>query len=236
MQVNQTNKGYILLAIAGLAILAGIITLSVWGSSASRARATPTVSVEAIYTSVYQTFTAQQATQQALIPPTGTPSQTPFPTLPLATQSLPTLPFGTPTTPPGVVGCDNSMYVDDITVEDGTTMTPGQTFVKTWRLQNSGTCAWNTSYKLVFAFGEQMGGSAASVPSAVAPGGQVDISVNLTAPNTAGTNLTGNWKLQNDKGQFFGTYVTVVITVAGPTGTASPAPTPTETVEPTATP
>ncbi|MBI3737926.1 MAG: hypothetical protein HY258_02645 [Chloroflexi bacterium] len=235
MQVNETNKGYFLLAIAGLAVLGGIITLSIWGSSASRGRATPTLSVDAIYTSVYQTFTAQQATQKALTPPTETPSPTLFPTLPLTTPTLPTLTFGTPTGPSGNTGCDSSVYVADVTVPDGTTMTPGQTFVKTWRVQNSGTCAWNTSYKIAFGFGEQMGGSATPVPSAVAASQQVEISVNLTAPNTPG-NYTGNWKLQNDKGEFFGTYLTVVITVAGPTGTASPAVTPTDTLEPTATP
>jgi len=235
MQVSETNKGYVLLAIAGLAVLGGIITLSIWGSSASRVRATPTLSVDAIYTLVYQTFTAQQATQKALTPPTETSSPTLFPTLPLTTPTLPTLTFGTPTGPSGNTGCDSSVYIADVTVQDGTTMTPGQAFVKTWRVQNNGTCAWNTSYKIAFGFGEQMGGSATPIPSAVAVGQQVEISVNLTAPNTPG-NYTGNWKLQNDKGEFFGTYLTVVITVASPTGTASPAVTPTDTVEPTTKP
>jgi len=41
------------------------------------------------------------------------------------------------------------------------------------------------------------------LPSTVAPGQTVDISVEMTAPATPGK-YTGNWKLRNDKGTVFG--------------------------------
>src|SRR5574341_1656102 len=137
MQLNDAKTRYILLGVAVLAILAGIITLFAWGSSSNRAE--PTVSVEAIYTAAYQTFTAQQATQQALLPPTGTPTATLFPTLPMPTQPflLPPTAFSSPTA--GVVqGCDKSVFVSDVTIPDGTVMSPGQKFTKTWLMQNAG--------------------------------------------------------------------------------------------------
>jgi hypothetical protein len=232
MQQNNNRTMYILLGVAGLAILGGIITLSVWGSSS---KATPTVSLDAIYTAAYETFTVQRATQQALTPPTGTSSPTLFPTLPVPTQPLATSAFASATSPSGTGGgCDNSAFVSDVTIPDGTVMSQGQTFTKTWLVQNTGTCTWSTSYKLAFAAGEQMGGAATAVPNSVAPGGQVQISVNLTAPAKSGTNLTGNWKLQNASGQFFGTYLTVVITIPSASATAA-TNTPANTSAPTNT-
>ena len=230
MQVNDTNKGYILLAIAGLAILGGIITLSIWGSSASRGRATPTVSVDAIYTSVYETFTAQQATQKALTPPTDTPSPTLFPTLPIAvTQPLPTTLFGTPTSPSGgTLGCDNSAFVRDVTIPDGTIVLPGQKFVKTWLMQNTGTCTWNGTYSMAFVSGEAMSGTTTPLTITVPPGQQLEISVNLTAPTQTGDHK-GIWRLTNGNGLFFGNSPWVLITVAEATATPTDTPTPTAT-------
>ncbi len=95
-------------------------------------------------------------------------------------------------------------FVADITVPDGTKINAGASFTKTWRLRNSGTCTWTTSYALVFADGDSMNGPVA-VPlgSSVAPGQTIDISVNLTAPSTAGTRR-GYWKLRNTAGATFG--------------------------------
>ncbi len=55
------------------------------------ADATPTVDVQAIYTFAFQTLAAQQATQLALTPPTGTPSPTSAATLPPPPSPLATL-------------------------------------------------------------------------------------------------------------------------------------------------
>ncbi|HEY6074680.1 MAG TPA: NBR1-Ig-like domain-containing protein, partial [Anaerolineales bacterium] len=85
-------------------------------------------------------------------------------------------------------------FVADVTIPDGTTMTPGQTFTKTWRLRNAGTCAWTTSYAIVFSNGNSMNGpTTQALAGAVNPGQTVDISVNLTAPSAVG-DYTGNWK------------------------------------------
>ena len=82
---------------------------------------------------------------------------------------------------------DRAQFISDVTVPDGTRFNPGATFTKTWRLRNIGTCTWTTGYSMVFNSGNQMGGPASvPMPSSVAPGQNVDVSVNLTAPNTAG--------------------------------------------------
>ena len=40
-------------------------------------------------------------------------------------------------------GCDNSAYVSDVTIPDGTEVAPGEAFTKTWALVNTGNCTWN---------------------------------------------------------------------------------------------
>lgn len=237
MQIQNTKNGYILLAIAAVLVLLGIAALFAWGLGGNKAVPTATLSVNDIYTQVAQTVIAQQATQQALNPPTTSP----FPTFPLASPTAATqapIPTTIGLSPVATAtGCDSSTYVSDVTIPDGTVMTPGQTFVKTWLVKNSGTCTWDINYKIGFGFGEPMSGTTTALTKSVAPGEQVEISVNLTVPAKAG-NLTGTWRMMNGQGAFFGTNLTVVINVSGPTATGT-AGTPTITntpATPTATP
>ena len=93
--------------------------------------------------------------------------------------------------------CDQAQFISDLTVPDGTSFSPGETFIKTWRLMNIGSCTWTESYTLVFFSGEQFGASASvELPVEVAPGQMVDVSINMTAPKISG-HYRGYWKLNN---------------------------------------
>lgn len=99
---------------------------------------------------------------------------------------------------------DKAVFVNDITVADGTRIEAGKSFDKVWRLKNSGTCTWNTSYSAVFVSGQQMSGPAfVALPKSVKPGENVDVTVKLTAPSSDGT-YQGYWKLRNANGVHFG--------------------------------
>jgi hypothetical protein len=99
---------------------------------------------------------------------------------------------------------DRGEFLADVSVPDGTVFQPGETFIKTWRLQNVGGTTWTTDYKAVFVDGELMGGPfTINLPRTVPPGQEVDLSVDLTAPTEAG-NYRGYWKLQNAAGEVFG--------------------------------
>lgn len=134
-----------------------------------------------------------------VIPPTPVPPPTSTPTI------TPTPQIGTPTaTLPPASGCDKAQFVTDVTIPDGTVINGGQTFTKTWRLKNVGTCTWTSAYSLAFVGGHQMGAPASiSLSNNVAPNQTVDLSVNLTAPTVAGT-YQGDWMLRNPAGGFFG--------------------------------
>ncbi len=165
----------------------------------------PTQNPDAIYTSAAQTLQAQM-TQTAFAELVG--SLTPAPPTDLATQALPTdteaaatatePPTPLPPTPTNTSICDQARYIKDVNVPDGTKFSPNQTFTKTWRIQNSGTCTWS-GYSLVFDSGDPLGGSASVPIGTVNPGQEVDISVNLTAPASEGK-YRGYWRIRNATG------------------------------------
>lgn len=161
------------------------------------AQATPT---DTVMTIAAKTVSAQLTAlaPQAMATSTA-PVSTPVPT---ATRPSTATPYYPPTAV--YIPCDRAEFVADVTIPDGTVVSSNQSFTKTWRLQNNGTCTWTPSYSLVFDSGDVMGGPA-SVPLnvSVAPGGVVDVSVGLKAPAAAGK-YRGYWKLRNSSGATFG--------------------------------
>src|SRR5215216_5539815 len=42
--------------------------------------------------------------------------------------------------------CNNNVFEGDVTIPDGTIMKPGEDFVKTWAVRNTGSCTWDEGY------------------------------------------------------------------------------------------
>jgi len=169
-----------------------VILLGACGPSASNE--------SVIATSVALTVHAQGAATSTPIPPSATipPNVTVVPTLtPLTTPT-------TVTTPSANYGnCTVANYVDE-TIPDGAIFKPGETFWKTWRIQNNSTCTWDSTYKLVFWSGDLLGGAYVyNFPQTAIPGQTVEVTILLTAPNLAGS-YKGEWKIQTPDGQAFG--------------------------------
>jgi len=139
------------------------------------------------------------------------PTQTPTPQPASVATSTSAL------TPTPTLICDQAQFVTDVSVPDDTSFSAGASFTKTWRIKNTGTCAWSPSYTLVFASGSSMGGpSTVGLTGIVNPGETVDISVNLTAPAASG-DYTGYWKLRNTAGvTFTSVYVKISVGDTGP--------------------
>ena len=231
-------------------VMVGVLLLTACGGTpAELTTPTANVNTDAIRTEAVSTFASGLTATALAAPTTSTPSPTvtlaaTFP--PLATSTGGT-PFGSaPTTAPvgGTTGCYGLRFVSDVSVPDNTTMTPGQTFTKTWKVLNAGTCAWDAGFKFAFVGGEQMGGSTQTLSAAVAAGSTFDISVPMTAPTNRTGTLRGNWRMSTAAGQFFGdeVYVQVVVGGSGPTSTGGAptnttgAPVATNTATATATP
>lgn len=104
-----------------------------------------------------------------------------------------------------VANCiDLVSFAADVTIPDDAIFQPGETFVKTWRLINSGGCVWSPQYALRLANGDAMGAAESTPLGRIVPSGQaVEVSVTLTAPDTPGT-YRGNWQLANPDGTLLG--------------------------------
>ena len=133
--------------------------------------------------------------------------------------------------------CERVVFLEDVTIPDNTVLAPGQTFRKTWRIQNAGSCAWSGGYQLVFTSGDTMGVNyAANLPAVVAPGETVDVSVDLTAPTALGV-YQSNWKLRSPNGNVFGTsnsendaiWVKIIVSDTASVSTVAPGVTPVNT-------
>jgi uncharacterized protein YkwD len=138
-------------------------------------------------------ITEAPATTEAATTPPDVPAITDTP----ATPPTPTVDASIPTNPPD---CTNSaLFVTDVTIPDNTNMVGGTTFTKTWRIGNNGTCVWGPTYSLSHYSDERLG-APDSVPLGLTyPGQTLDISVDLTAPNTTGTHR-GNFVIKNPAG------------------------------------
>lgn len=140
-------------------------------------------------------------------PGDGTASDTPEPgdvvTDTLEPSDTPELDTPTPSNTP--IPCNRAEFVKDVNVPDGKEFDPGEDFTKTWRLKNTGSCTWTSGYDIVFDGGDSMDApSSVQVTSGtIDPGETVDISVDLTAPDDAGT-YRGNWKLRDSANVIFG--------------------------------
>jgi uncharacterized protein YkwD len=123
------------------------------------------------------------------------PTQVPFtevpPTVaapPTATMTNPANPTITPNTSATPSVCtDAATFVDDVTIPDYTHLDQRQTFTKTWRIKNAGTCAWTSSYSAVYSSGDHMGMKDSIALADTAPGATLDISVDMAAPASDGT-------------------------------------------------
>ncbi len=175
----------------------------------------PTPDPNAVFTAAAETASVQLTqAAEAAAQRTSTPAPALFqPTVTSAPTLSSTLPPATATVDDQ---CDKAKFVTDVTIPDGTEFTAGESFTKIWRVRNIGDCTWTADYALVFDSGERMGGASPQLlMGSVAPGDQVDLSVDLVAPSAPGT-YTGNWQIRNNAGVLFA-KVYVQIKVVDPT-------------------
>lgn len=193
-----------------LGVMAVVLILVLSACDTFEPAPTPVLDASAIETAAAETIAVGQATEVPFV--LATPTSGGLPTIG-ATSVIPNT--GATASAGGITaqGCDNLTYISDVTVPDGTVTIPGEQFVKTWAVENTGSCPWTTDYELAFINGDSMNGATASLAAAVTPGTTANISVSLTAPTAPG-NYTGSWRMKNAAGVYFGDVLTVVITVA----------------------
>lgn len=196
------------------ALLVFVLLLTACGPSATQE---PTPDVAAVRTSAASTVEAKYTLTAAAFTPTSLPpaTETPEPeataTETQVSAEVITNEDGTP-----IELCDSLGYdilTVDVNVPDNTIMSPGQDFIKTWRVKNTGACPWGAGYALVYAgYTDNMSGQFIAMTEVIQPGQEVEVSVQFQAPDATGEYLSA-WTMQNPQGVTFPDVIFVKIIV-----------------------
>ena len=135
-------------------------------------------------------------------------------TQPTAIGLLPTAtPIGALATQAGPV-CMDSSFVADVTYPDGTVVEDNAFIAKVWSIQNTGTCTWDDGFALVPITGDAKGKWEVEHNGVkkVKPGDIVEIRIDVQTPSKGG-DWGGCWRMQGDNGQYFGTFLCMLVKV-----------------------
>lgn len=177
----------------------------------------PTANVPAVRTSAAETVVAEitltAAASTNTTAPTATEAavtDTPIP------ETIASVDFTAAAASGTAILCDHLTFdvaTVDVNIPDNSEMTPGQDFVKTWKVKNDGGCAWGAGYGLVYAnYADRMSGQPVPLGTVVSIGQEIEVSVNFKAPTTPGEYLSA-WQMANDKGTPFPKVIFVKIVV-----------------------
>lgn len=142
--------------------------------------------------------------------PTIVPTQFQLPTNP-PTETPTPIPISPSTTPDCL---DGLVFLSDVTVPDGTIVSPGEKIDKRWQVKNSGTCNWGPGYQIRRISGDELG---ITSPLGLFParnGAKAVIQIIFTAPDEAGAYRSA-WQAYNPKGEAFGDPIFVDFIVTG---------------------
>jgi len=156
---------------------------------------------------------APQASPTAFRPPTQPGPTQILPT----TTSVPQLftPVSTPTVTATIPGpCTNSLsFLDDLTVEDNTAVSPGASIDKQWLVHNTGTCNWDETYRLKWIGGDTLGAAEEQALYPARAGTQATLRILFTAPPVENI-YESAWQAVGPDGNVFGDLIFIKIVVS----------------------
>jgi hypothetical protein len=124
---------------------------------------------------------------------------------------IPTIPTLEPTL--SAEECTNNLtFVTDITVPDNSTFVFGEIIDKQWLVENSGTCNWDSNYRLRHTNGASLGASEELALYPARAGTQATIQIIFTAPFSEDFFQSG-WQAIAPDGTPFGDPIYIQINV-----------------------
>ncbi|HSH02431.1 MAG TPA: NBR1-Ig-like domain-containing protein [Anaerolineae bacterium] len=118
-----------------------------------------------------------------------------------------------------------AQYVDDITIPDNTEVEAGTSFVKTWRIKNTGDTTWKSGFVWRYLPKPDKAGNVRMTEKEeysweevadeieVKPGGEVNVSLTMIAPPAGERLNTSYWQFADPEGNAFVDFVYVQIIV-----------------------
>jgi hypothetical protein len=145
-------------------------------------------------------------------PPTASASRIPPPAATLPPASV--TPTATqPAVPPTPDCTSNLTFLEDISIPDGTAVQPEEILEKTWLVENSGTCNWESGYRLKLVAGPAMNVSVEQALYPARSGTQASIRLVFTAPLESGAYRSA-WQAYDPQGKAFGESIFIDIVVS----------------------
>ena len=111
---------------------------------------------------------------------------------------------------------DNLLFLEDLSLPDGTVVKPGALLDKRWLVENTGSCNWDKQYWLKFMSGAEFGAPLEQALYPARSGSKATIRLIFTAPSEAGSYQSA-WQAYNSQGQPFGDPVFIQVTVGSDT-------------------
>ena len=106
--------------------------------------------------------------------------------------------------PPEQGACvHDAVFEANVTMPDDTTVERGETFVKIWRVHNSGTCVWTPATSIDFAEGNPLTWEPLPLTAVVLPGESAEVGITAVSPETPALYQT-SFQLHDEGGQAFG--------------------------------
>ena len=190
-----------------LAILLSACNLIAPQATATQDPASAQATVNAAVTKAMADIAAQLTSTAMALPAVSTATSTTAPTqTPAATATLvPTIPLPTSTPRPTAIPkptatatpANYSCQLLSQSPAAGTKITVNTDFDASWKVKNTGLKAWEVGYvDLSYVSGQKMQTKADvfDITTAVAPGGELNLIVDMRAPSTAGK-YSATWKL-----------------------------------------
>ena len=147
-------------------------------------------------------------------PPLIEPTLIIQPTKPVVVIQSTPLPTIIPTLSPQE--CTNNLaFLSDVTIPDNTFISYGASVDKQWLVENTGTCNWNSTYRLKHLGGAELGAPQEVMLYPARAGTQATIQIIFTAPFTDGV-YESAWQAFDPGGTPFGDPIYIRITVAAP--------------------
>jgi hypothetical protein len=191
-------------------LLIGVLITLLFSCGTNSEKQTDAGDVNVARTEAVATF-ASSLTETLVAVPSASPTRTVEPTF-TPEEGTATL-ESTPTANP----CYNLLYIEDVTIPDNTQMKPGETFTKTWLVQNTGGCAWRSGFTFQHVGGDLMRGNTVTLTEAIQTGSKREISVQLVVPSGQNGLIQSAWRMADDSGNFFGDTLSVNILVGSVT-------------------
>jgi len=109
--------------------------------------------------------------------------------------------------------CTNALwFFQDLTIPDGTQVSPGEILDKRWLVKNAGTCNWDERYQIRLEAGSNMGVPQVQALYPARSNLEVTIRMNFIAPDEPGTYRSA-WQAYDPDGVPFGDpfFIEVVV-------------------------